>query len=149
MCHLNYKGSSRFGVLNLLYMIAISILPGTHLHPSQVKHVRVKCLAPGHKPRNNVPTLRGEKHLYLIFLYINLHQPGFESTQQAAAIAKCYALNHVNHCATSHVGPTVKSAWQQNCCPKYVFLEIWYNQQENYPFIFQETQWRLRIKSIS
>ena len=28
--------------------IAISVLPGTHLHPSQVKHGRVKCLAQGH-----------------------------------------------------------------------------------------------------
>ena len=27
---------------------AISVLPGTYLHLSQVKHVRVKCLAQGH-----------------------------------------------------------------------------------------------------
>ena len=40
----------------------ISVLQGSHLHLSQVKHARVKCLAHGHKHRKNVPTSRGEKH---------------------------------------------------------------------------------------
>ena len=31
----------------IVHMIAIYVLPGTHFHLSQVKHLRVKCLAQG------------------------------------------------------------------------------------------------------
>ena len=34
--------------IELIVHIAISVLPGTHFHLSQVKHLRVKCLAQGH-----------------------------------------------------------------------------------------------------
>ena len=37
-----------FPRIELIIHIAISVLPGTHLHLSQVKHLRVKCLAQGH-----------------------------------------------------------------------------------------------------
>ena len=45
---------------------------------------------------NNVPILRGEEH------YISpkiLHQAGYETTQQAATLAKCHARS--DHCITS------------------------------------------------
>ena len=32
----------------LIVHIAISVLPGTHFHLSEVKHLRVKCPAQGH-----------------------------------------------------------------------------------------------------
>ena len=38
------------------------LLPGTHLQLSQVKHMRVKCRVYGHTHRNNISTLREEKH---------------------------------------------------------------------------------------
>ena len=37
-----------FRRIELIVHIAISALPGTHFHLSQVKHLRVKCLAQGH-----------------------------------------------------------------------------------------------------
>ena len=38
-----------FRSIELSIHIAISVLPGIHFYLSQVKHVRVKCLAQGHK----------------------------------------------------------------------------------------------------
>ena len=35
---------------------------GTHFHLSQVKYLKVKCLAQGHNIGNNIPRLRGDKH---------------------------------------------------------------------------------------
>ena len=37
-----------FRRIKLIVHIAISVLPGIHFHLSQVKHLRVKCLAQGH-----------------------------------------------------------------------------------------------------
>ena len=37
-----------FRHIEIIVHIAISVLPGTHFHLSQVKHLRVKCLAQGH-----------------------------------------------------------------------------------------------------
>ena len=37
-----------FRRIELIVHIAISVLPGTNFHLSQVKHLRVKCLAQGH-----------------------------------------------------------------------------------------------------
>ena len=34
-----------FRRIELILHIALSVLPGTHFHLSQVKHLRVKCLA--------------------------------------------------------------------------------------------------------
>ena len=41
----------------LIIHIAISVTPGTHLHLSQVEHMRVKCLAQRHKHQDNVATI--------------------------------------------------------------------------------------------
>ena len=38
-----------FRRIELIVHIAISVLPGTHFHLSQVEHLRVKCLAQGPK----------------------------------------------------------------------------------------------------
>ena len=37
-----------FWRIELIVHIAISVLPGSHFNLSQVKHLRVKCLAQGH-----------------------------------------------------------------------------------------------------
>ena len=37
-----------FRRIELIVHIVISVLPGTHSHLSQVKHLRVECLAQGH-----------------------------------------------------------------------------------------------------
>ena len=37
-----------FRRIELIVHIVISVLPGTHFHLRQVKHLRVKCLAQGH-----------------------------------------------------------------------------------------------------
>ena len=73
----------------LIIHIAISVLPGTHFHLSQVKHLRVKCLATRTRHRNNVPILTGEKHAISLKI---LHLAGFETTWQAATSAKLRAL---------------------------------------------------------
>ena len=71
----------------LIVHIVISILPGTHLDLNEVKHVWVKSLTQGHKHRDSVPTLRGEKHFSE-----NRHQAQIDPTRQAAAVAKRHAL---------------------------------------------------------
>ena len=76
-----------FRRIELIVHIAISVLPGTHSHLSQVKHLRVKCLAEGH----NILTmsLRGDKHDISLKI---LHQAGFETARQAATSAERHAL---------------------------------------------------------
>ena len=51
-----------FRRIELIVHIAISVLPGTHIHLSQVKHLWVKCLGQGHTHRNNDPMLRRDTH---------------------------------------------------------------------------------------
>ena len=66
VCHFNSTESVQSGI-ELIVHITISVLPGTHLHLSPVKHVRMKCLSQGHKHRNNVqcPNLEmGETFFY-------------------------------------------------------------------------------------
>ena len=48
-----------FRRIELIVHIAISVLPGTDLHLSQVKHLRVKCLA---QRQNIEQILRRKKH---------------------------------------------------------------------------------------
>ena len=49
MCHPGeHTVLQPFRRIELIVHIAISVLPGTHFHLSQVKHLRVKCLAQGH-----------------------------------------------------------------------------------------------------
>ena len=68
VCHLNSTESivlQPFRCIELIIHTAISALPGTHFHLSQVTHLRVKYLAQGH----NIETLKGEKNM--IFLWIS------------------------------------------------------------------------------
>ena len=76
-----------FRRIELIVHIAISVLPGTHFHLSQVKHLRVPC--PRTQYLNNVPGLRGEKHDISLKI---LHQAGFETARQAATSAERHAL---------------------------------------------------------
>ena len=46
--HREHTVPQPFRRIELIVHIAISVLPGTHFHRSQVKHLRVKCLAQGH-----------------------------------------------------------------------------------------------------
>ena len=65
----------------LVAHFVISVLTGTHLHLSQVKHVRVECLAPGH----NIEIISQ----YSLKI---LHQAGFETARQAVTLAKLRAI---------------------------------------------------------
>ena len=47
--------------IELIVHNSVSVLPGTHLHLSQVKHMRVDCLSHRHKHRNNALTLGGNQ----------------------------------------------------------------------------------------
>ena len=67
-----------FQRIELIVHIAITVLPGTYFHLSQVKHWRVKCLAQGHN-------MRGEKHDISLKI---AHQAGFETARQAATSAE-------------------------------------------------------------
>ena len=58
----NHTVLQPFRRMELIVNIVIYGIPSTHLLPEGKKHVRVKCIAQGHTHRNNVPTLRGEKH---------------------------------------------------------------------------------------
>ena len=79
-----------FRRLEIIAYIAISVLPGTHLHLSQAWEGKVPC--PRTQHLNNVPVLRGEKHDISRKI---LYQAGFETARQAATLAKR------NNCATS------------------------------------------------
>ena len=46
--HVAHTVLQPFRRIELIVHIAISVLPGTLFHLSQVKHLRVKCLAQGH-----------------------------------------------------------------------------------------------------
>ena len=75
-----------FRRIELSVHIAISVLPGTHFHLSQVKHLRVKCLAQG----QNILTM-SQYWEHDIFLKI-LYQAGFETARHAATSAERHAL---------------------------------------------------------
>ena len=70
--------------IELIIHIAISVLPGTHFHLRQVKHLRVKCLAQGHNIKQCPNIERGKHDISLKIL----HQVGFETAQEAAALTK-------------------------------------------------------------
>ena len=52
--HGEHTVQQQFRRIELIVHIAFSVLPGAHLHLSQVEHARVKCNAQGHKHRNNL-----------------------------------------------------------------------------------------------
>ena len=64
--HLNppRRAYSNFGALNIVH-IAISFLPGTHFHLSQVKHLRVKCPAQVHNIETMSQDWEGNNMIFL------------------------------------------------------------------------------------
>ena len=54
-----------FRRIELIVHIAISVLPGTHFHLSQVKHLRVKCLGQGHNILTMSQDWEGRNMLFL------------------------------------------------------------------------------------
>ena len=84
-----------YGAL-VTFCTPIAISPDTHLHLSEVKHLRVKCLAQGHNiDTTNVLTLRGEKHDISLKI---LHLASLELARKAAT--NCKVLRS-SLCATS------------------------------------------------
>ena len=103
-----------FRRIELIMHIDISVLPGTHFHLSQVKQLRVKCLAQG-----QTSILRGEKHDISLKI---LYQAGFETARQAATSAKLRALT-IAPCP-SHFCHIVSTLPYNS----YMFLCMYYNQ---------------------
>ena len=68
--------------------ITVSVLPGTHFHLSQVKHLRGSAF-PKDTTSKQCPKLRGEKHDISLKI---LHQAGFKTARQAAILANRNAL---------------------------------------------------------
>ena len=92
MCHFNSTEStqscSHFGTWDLVKRIAISVLPSTHLHLSQVKHLRVTCL-PKDTTSNQCHKIEREKR-------ISLKNPAlvFQSRTAGSDIGKPPRSNH-------------------------------------------------------
>ena len=72
----------------LITHIAISVLPGTHLHFESSEACEGKVPCPRTQHRNNVPILKEEKHDISLKI---LHQVGFETTWQTVTLAKLCA----------------------------------------------------------
>ena len=88
--HGEHTAVQPFRRIGLIVHIAISVLPGTHLHLSQVTHVRLKCIYKGHNIEKTISSLfkvilGGEKHDISLKI---LHQAGFETARQAASFTK-------------------------------------------------------------
>ena len=80
--------------IELIVHIAISVLPGTHFHLSQVKHLRVKCLAQGH----NILTMSQDwEGRNMIFLW-KLCTSGIRNRTAGSDIGRALRSNH---CAMS------------------------------------------------
>ena len=60
--------------IELIVHIAISVLPGTHLHLSEEKHVRVKRLA----QENHIETMSLSREDETWYFSVNLHKVGIE-----------------------------------------------------------------------
>ena len=99
--------------------IAISVLPATHFHLSQVRHLRVKCSAQLTQHLNNVQRLRGEKHDISLKI---LHQAGFETAQQAATSAE-------GHAPTIAPCPSLTDAFSFNPYAAELFVSICHSFQ--------------------
>ena len=83
-----------FRRIELIVHIAISVLPGTHFHLSQVKHLRVKCLAQGH----NILTMSQDwEGRNMIFLW-KLCTSGIRNRTAGSDIGRALRSNH---CAMS------------------------------------------------
>ena len=60
-----YKVVQPFLRIELIVDIAISVIPGTHFHLCQVKHLRVKCLAQGHNILTMTQDRKGRNIIFL------------------------------------------------------------------------------------
>ena len=78
-----------FQRIELIVHIAISVLPGTHFHLSQVKHLRVKCLVQEHNILTMSQDFKGRNRIFSLKI---LHQAVFETARQAATSAERHAL---------------------------------------------------------
>ena len=78
-----------FRRIKLIVHIAISVLPGTHIHSYSSEAFKGGVSCPRTHHLNNVPRLRGEKHDISLKI---LHQAGFENVRQAATWAERHAL---------------------------------------------------------
>ena len=76
--------------IELIIHISISVLPGTHFHLSQVKHLIVKCLAQGHNIET-VPQNWDERHI--IFLWKSCTKRDSKS-HTGSDIGKTLRSNH-------------------------------------------------------
>ena len=84
-----------FRRIDLIVHNAISALPGTHFHPSQVKHLMVKYLAQGH----NIKTMsQGWKGRNVIFLWKSCTKRGFKPHTVGSDIGRA---PRSNNCALS------------------------------------------------
>ena len=115
--HGEHKVLQPFRRNELIVHIAISVLPGTHFPLSQVKHLRVKCLAQGH----NILTMSQDwEGRNMIFLWKKLHQAGFKTARQAATSAERYALTTFSDCENVRVKFT-----RDRMCYKYSVYNMW------------------------
>ena len=84
-----------FPRIELIIHIATSVLPGrpTHFHLSQVKHLRVKCLAQGHTILTMSQDWEGRN---MTFLWKSCTKQDSTSAERyALTIAPCPSLNHI------------------------------------------------------
>ena len=80
--------------IELIVHISISVLPGTHFHLSQVKHLRVKCLAQGHTFLTMSKIERGQT----LYFFEN---PAPSGTRNRTAGSDIGRAPRSNHCAMS------------------------------------------------
>ena len=79
--HFNFTESmQQFRRIELIVHIAIAVLSGTHLHLSQMKHVRVECLAQGHNIRTIIPAAKGgdPKFSNIVFSLLIIYLRGLD-----------------------------------------------------------------------
>ena len=91
-----------FRRIELIIHIAIFVLPGTHFHLRQVKHLRVKCLARGHNIKQ-CPNIERGKHDLTVASYPSLENTPeilqkLQSPQKLRgfALQNEYMLHHVH-----------------------------------------------------
>ena len=78
-----------FRRIGLIVYIAISVLPGTHFYLSQVKHLRVKCLAQGHNIETMSQDWEGRNMIFLWKSYTKRDSkpPGRQRHRQSAMLS--------------------------------------------------------------
>ena len=100
-----------FRRIELIIHIAISVLPGTYFHLSQVKHLRVKCLAQGH----NILTMSQEwegGNMIFHWKFRTKRDSKLHDRQRQRQSATLYPLRHV----LLSVNTTLKQRWFNISC---------------------------------